>query len=73
MHFWVGGNVVLVFEIIYIFSIFKLFAMVKRLRQSTAFCFKNYMIDILSLMGRYFCKQISTFWLDNRYVHCAGA
>jgi len=28
-------------------------------------------IDSLPLMGRYFCKQISPFWLDNRDVHCA--
>jgi len=25
-------------------------------------------IDSLPLMGRYFCKQISPFWLDNRDV-----
>jgi len=46
-------------------------SMVKRLQQSTAFCFEHFVIDSLPLMGRYFCKQISPFWLDNRYVHCA--
>jgi len=47
--------------------------MVKRLQQSTAFCFKKIVIDSLPLMGRYLCKQIWAFWLDNRDVHCAGA
>jgi len=45
--------------------------MVKRLQHSTAFCFKKFVIDSLQLMGRYFCKQILPFWLDNRDVHCA--
>ena len=61
----------LVFVIIYLFSTFKIFSIVKRLQQSTAFCFKHFVIDSLPLMGRYFCKQISPFWLDNRDVHCA--
>jgi len=65
-----GGKVVLVFEIICLFSTFKVFFMVKRLRQSTTFCF---VIDSLPLMGKYLYKQISPFWLDNRDVHCAGA
>jgi len=26
------------------------------------------MIDSLPLIGRYFCKQISPFWLNNRDV-----
>jgi len=47
--------------------------MVRRLRQSTEFSFKNFVIDSLPLMGRYLCKQISPFWLDNRDVHRAGA
>ena len=58
-----GGKLVIVFEMIYLFSTFKVFSMVKRLRQSTAFCFKNFVID----------EQISPFWLDNRDVHPAGA
>ena len=45
--------------------------MVKRLQQPTGFYFKHFMIDSLPLMGRYFCKQILPFWLDNRDVHCA--
>jgi len=48
-----GGKVVLVFVIIYLFSTFNVFSMVKRLRQSTAFCFKNFVIDSLPLMGGY--------------------
>ena len=50
-----GGEekVVLVFEMIHLFSTFKVFSMVKRLRQSTAFCFKNFVIDSLPLMGGY--------------------
>ena len=44
--------------------------MVKRLQQSTAFCFKHFVIDSLPLMGRYFCKQISPFWPD-RQSWCA--
>ena len=51
--FWGVGKVVLVFEIIYLFSTFKVFSMIKRLRQSTAFCFKNFVIDSLPLMGGY--------------------
>jgi len=35
--------------------------MVKRLRQSTAFCFKHFVIDSFPLMGRYFCKQVRHF------------
>ena len=57
----------LVFEMIHLFSTFKVFSMVKR--QSTAFCFKNFVIDSLPLMGGY--KQISPFWLDNRDAHRA--
>jgi len=64
---------VLVFQIIYLFPTFKVFSMVKRLRQSTAFCFKNFVVDSLPLMGGYLYKQISPFWLDNRDVHRAGA
>ena len=63
----------LVFEIMYLFSTLKVFFMVKRLRQSTTFCFKNFVIDSLQLMGGYLYKQISPFWLDNRDVHRAGA
>jgi len=47
--------------------------MVKRLRKSTTFCFKHFVIDILPLFGGYLYKQISPFWLDNRDVHRAGA
>jgi len=35
------------------------------------FVLKYFVIDSFPLMGRYFCKQISPFWLDNRGVHCA--
>jgi len=42
--------------------------MVKWLQQSTAFCFKQLVIDSLPLTGRYFCKQISPLYLDNRVV-----
>ena len=63
----------LVFELIYLFSTFKVFFMVKRLRKSTTFCFKHFVIDILPLFGGYLYKQISPFWLDNRDVHRAGA
>ena len=30
--------------------------------------FKQFVIDSLPLMGRYFCKQISPIWLNNRDV-----
>ena len=56
----------LVFKIIYLFSIFKIFSIVKLLQQSTAFCFKHFVIDSLPLMGRYFCKQISPFWPERQ-------
>jgi len=67
-----GGKIVLVFEIINLFYLQGI-STVKRFRQSTAFSFKNFVIDSLPLTGRYLCKQISPFWLDNRDVHCAGA
>ena len=51
--FWGGGKVGLVFEILYLFSTFKVFSLVKGLRQSTAFCFKNFVIDSLPLLGGY--------------------
>jgi len=47
--------------------------MVKRLLESTAFCFKNFVIDSLPLMGGYSYKQISPFWIGSRDVHRAGA
>ena len=48
----------------------KAISMDKRRQQSTRFCFKNFVIDSLPLMGRYSCKQISSFWLD-RQSWCA--
>ena len=45
----------------YNFSTFKLFSMVKWLRQSTAFCLKYFVIDSLLLMGRQACRHGRAF------------
>jgi len=62
------GGFVVVFKITTFFPPSSYFPWSNGFDKSLAFCFKYFVIDSLPLIGRYFCKQMSPFLVDNRHV-----
>ena len=61
-------KVVLVLEIIFLSFDLQVIFCGQMTSIINSILFQIVVIDSLPLMGRYFCKQISPFWLDNRDV-----